>query len=578
MAVAWLASIGEWLAGSFLGTVAKKAGGLMSSMTSMIFMYIVHATFIEAPDIGIKLAKAVTDTYYNPSSEWREFAGQYVYRMTGSEPDYSSMIAAPPGSISTVASAALGKAFFDPMLKQMIPKAYSTRGEAVIQPEDGLDSAHRFLAMNLQFQMSAWMLHLLGDWHSFGSFKSLKDLPNAISWSFGIGWLSWLVMGVPFRMGISDPLERYYNLRLRPSQLNFSQVMDLWHKELITTDEVSTKLNELGYSPELKWRLMAANWKIYSRAEIKDQLLLKIITDDQAIEYLKYNDVARDQAEMTIGMWKAERSLDITRKIVSKAEDLYVRGIIDESRLDGYLTMDLYNNPERALKHIELNLEKMLKVSPDTKTGNLSPANIGALYKIGEYSYAKAREMVLQDNFNPDQVDDYLKLYAPLVPKESELKEATAGVVARLFIAGQVSEGELRGYLIKLGYSDAAIEYMIRDYKLKIKVPVVKVKVIGLTAAQIGRLFEEEMLTGREAIERLRVLGMVDADIELFLNLYLPAEEPTPEVTAKQLSMSTIGRLYKAGEINYIEAIKRFMDQGLTQADSVLYLMLYGPE
>ena len=511
--------------GQKFAPIRNKFVAIMSSVTALASMWAVHAMYKAAPDIGLGLSRQISEMFYTQPMEWSEFVSGYISKMTGKSIGINDITGAGARPYADVASYEMGKAFFHPMLNTMLPILGREGGEAVIQPEDGVENAQRFLGLNLQFQMSAWLLHLYGDWFSFGSFKSLKDLPNAISWSFGIGWLSWLVMGVPFRMGISDPLERYYNKRLRPTQPSYSQVFDLWHKGFMTEAEVKTALDEMGYSPEWEWRLMAANWKTYSKGEIRDLYESKMIGRADAIEYLQYNDTGPEQAEVILTLWDSKRTYDLIHDITENAEDMYVRDLIGASILRGYLDQEGYSPEQMELKITALDMKRTLKTAPSVDTRDLSPANIGRLFQLGKYSRGRARELLLENNFNPEQVEDYLELYEPKEEKPEEEKEATQSVLGRLFIEGELPEDELTANLQVLGYSSKAIDYLVRDYRLRkeAKVPTPKVK--ELTASNVGRLYKTGEFDFSEALSRIMDLGYLEEDSRLFLSLY----EPPPE-------------------------------------------------
>ncbi|GAI68280.1 unnamed protein product, partial [marine sediment metagenome] len=229
---------------AFWGIVARFSAMFVRIMWKIITFFVsvvttqaFHAFLQNNPDEAAKLWEKITTTFFEADPVWLEAVGKYMRSLTGFEVDVSDITT---GLFTS--GEALGEAFLYPMLNLILPGGFTEAEggrpqEAKLRPEDGLEGAERFLGTNLRFQMQAWWLHVLGDMQSFGMFKSLKDLPNAISWSYGLGWLSWLVMGVPFRMGISEPLEKYFNLIYRPTELTRKMLIDAMMANFIDWDD-----------------------------------------------------------------------------------------------------------------------------------------------------------------------------------------------------------------------------------------------------------------------------------------------------------------------------------------------------
>jgi len=245
--------------------------------------------------------------------------------------------------------------------------------------------------------MSAWLLHLLGDWQSFGAFKSLKDLPNAISWSYGIGWLSWLVMGVPFRMGISDPMERYYNMAFRPTRPTYSKLIDLWKAGKIDDRILTRQLAELGYSPDWYFKLMELERNELTKGDIESLYKAGIYSKNDAISALADARVHKLDREPLVTLWDKEKYDKLLEKIVD---------------IRGYLEKAGYNSDEQDLILIRLELEKQEKIL-DVQVNPFSISVIGRLYREGHLRHEDAVRLMQRQNFTREDAELYLKLYAP---------------------------------------------------------------------------------------------------------------------------------------------------------------------
>jgi len=211
----------------------------LASLITIISMWGFHALVRFFPSQATLIARAILETFYTPPVAWQEFLSQYLYKLTGAKIDRKVFLERPPGWEQREYMWAIGDTFLKPMLNLVLP----TKEEIETKPFYGIEG---FLAANLQFQMSAWLLHLLGDMISFGVFKSLKDLPNAIAWSYGIGWLSWMAMGPIFRHGITEPAEKKLRRMYRPESLTMRQLFDAYAAGFRSGGEVVEDLRNRG--------------------------------------------------------------------------------------------------------------------------------------------------------------------------------------------------------------------------------------------------------------------------------------------------------------------------------------------
>ena len=577
---------GRWQ--GFIGMIAGAAGviftlfvtkfrGAISSIFSLGAMWSLHSATALFPDEALKVAGFVSDSYFSPPTEWAGFVSSYFENMTGKKINLDMITKYGVWGAGKEGIEQIGDTFLRPMLGLIMPGSGYGGAEATITPQDGLDAAERFLGVNLQFQMSAWFLHLLGDIQSFGMFKSLKDLPNAISWSYGIGWLSWLVMGVPFKKGISEPLEVMYNRMYRPVKPTLSQLIDGRNSGRVTAAEFLDEVKNLGYDDRWIPLVTSQGRKKATQAQLELLMDKKLLTEDQARQELIQDGYSELLATLIVHGLANKDTDALYRKLADEAEKHYLNDLMTVGALKKFYDVAEYREEEQDLMITILDMQKARLVNPTTDTRNLSPANIGALYKNNEIDYRTAETMVVQTNFNPAQVDLFLALYKPAAEKEIPQGEATREVLGTLFVNGLVLEAELRAYLAKLKYSDEAIEYFVKYYRTRIKAVVPAVKVIKLSASQIGNLFKQGIISLNEAAQRLLDLNMLESDIAYFLALYEPVEEVTPEIVDKQLTSSQIGKLYEIGEINFDSAMARLIALGLSNTNSGLLLKLYEP-
>lgn len=305
------------------------------------------------PKQALMLAKKITDTYFVLPQEWAAFIQTYLEKMTGGSIDIKDIQGKSLGFAQREMMQMIGRQFLEPMLGLIMPTGKLT-------PEKGMHAAQRFIATNLQFQMSAWMLHLLGDIQSFGMFKSLKDLPNAIAWTYGIGWLSWIAMGPMFRAGIAAPLEQLLNRTYRPVIPTQSQLIDMLQQGLLDKTDFLEYMGRLGFEDDFTWALVSIASKDYSRSELEDFYYMGILSHEQVESWYKRRGYESSKARLLTDLLINKRKLKLTEDIAGTAIRLYEKKKINVGVLRQYLEQANYSQDEQDLTIVNAELKQLL--------------------------------------------------------------------------------------------------------------------------------------------------------------------------------------------------------------------------
>jgi len=503
----------------------------------------------------------VIETWKEPGSAWGGFVADYLEQMTGGRIDLEGISKAGVIGGTHDAAVALGHTFLEPMLGLIMP----SKKESETEPMRG---AEAFMSANLQFQMSAWLLHLYGDAVSFGMFKSLKDLPNAISWSYGIGWLSWMVMGPIFRAGITAPMEKKFAEYYRQQPLANAQIIDAYYAGLKDADTSNKELAQSGLSDNDIVILKQLSRKRLPQAIMEYLVRLGFKSKSQLMQYYKDQSYTEEDAEVMVEQLLNKRKRELIDKIVTKMESLFKAGKITEAELRGYYVDANYDQEEQDLSIVALSVDA-------TQVGALSDSEICRLYQNGKMPLEEAKRRLLTRYTDPDDVRLLLELYPPKATAEELVtpRELTPTEIGRLYNLGKIDYEDALKKLTTRTPPVANADLFLLLYERGDE-PGAAELLKGLTPAQVGHLYQEGVIPEEEAIRRLVAMNYPKGEALYFLTLYVPVPEkalPTPP----KLSAAQVGRLYSEGKLTKEAASGRLMDYFKDANEVALFLELY---
>lgn len=434
-----LGGLSKQLLGGIVGIGMRPIQGVVSGVVAATMMWSLHGITRVAPWAAQWMGGWIVDTFYMRFREWAPFATKYFGLLCGEEVKIEDIITARGGFTGKALYEAIGNKFLLPMMNLILP-------EGKITPEEGIKGAERFLGVNLTFQLQAWMLHLIGDMCSLGTFKSLKDLPNAISWSYGIGWLSWLVMGVPFRKAISDPLEEFYNRQYEPTKLNLAQTVEAYQKGLIAEKDLLDTLVGMGYSKDLSRILLKIYEKDFTAGEIRRLWEWNLIGGRDIERYFRDRGYNEERAKILTSLLKEARKIDLMEDIAKVAIKKFEDGVMTEAELRRYLMVLRYREEE-----IKLVVEKATLTKTEARV--LTPAQIKNAVDAGLIRIDAAIKRLIGFGYSSE---DAKILLAP------DVKTLTVGQIRTALNKKLISHIDAHKRLTAMGYSRMDAELLLK--------------------------------------------------------------------------------------------------------------------
>ena len=519
-------AISKFLFGGISTVVVNPIRNMLAATISLFAAWSLKTTYRIAPNVGRRITQDLISVYFDQTNVWLPLIKQYVETMTGTPVEIG-----PLGIIDAKqASFAATKSLADGLLNKLIATIAPV---GAITPDKALDNAKSFFAVNLSFQMSAWMLHWIGDTFSLGSMKSLKDLPNAISWSFGLGWLSWLVMGTPFKKAISDPLDLYYNRIYQSEHLTKSEMIDYLFRSGADSDTFVKAMEDYGLNPQNAIKLLNASYKSMTLSDAQNAYRLGIIDDATFKGYLEHQGYHPKHADIIYNLTKRQDMISIKKDIANEAIECYNKGQIDENTLKGILTDCGYDNTAQDLLFIQNKLHAL-----QSKT--LTESQILDAYHKGVLTAEQARERLRGLQYLDKDIDILFAIQQKYLSPAQILDAVTRGLI---------TEEDAIKKLEKLGYNAEEAKLMVG------------LRTIPNRPGYIIDLYREHKIEYGDAVDILAKMGWGEYLAKILLGL-----------ATKQLGPDDIIKALFRGVITETEAIKKLEDLGYSEEDAKILI------
>ena len=235
--------------------------------------------------------------------------------------------------------------------------------EKPVTYQEAIRNAERFLTLAGDFNVLATIFNLIGDFKIMGTKlpgKAIGRFITNISWTFGIGWLTWVVMGPVLRWSIAAPYEAEMRRRLRPRDFTKAEAEDLYEFGLKRLEEIKDYYVNMGYSDDkieallhiLKKKIIREEARRYatdvannyvegyaSREDLYNALSFAYYTDEEVLFRL-YEEEQR----------RTNKLYDLRKKEVERA---FKMGKIDEDEALSRLS-EFIKDPEHRERLIAL--------------------------------------------------------------------------------------------------------------------------------------------------------------------------------------------------------------------------------
>ncbi len=240
--------------------------------------------------------------------------------------------------------------------------------------DEALLHATQFYTLTGDLNVIASIFDILGDIEILGTKlpgKAVGRFITNLSWTFGLGWMSWVVLSPVLEASIADPMQKEIRKVTRSRNWTPTDIRQLYEYGIDKLEEHVEHLAELGYS---------------------DDKILKLLD-------LMKRTVIREEA----------------RSWVTYMLQSYVKGYITDKELMNAIAMAYWTNEERNFKFWQG------KVRRETETIDLRVSEIEKAFKSKKIDENEARSRLAQYIVDPERIEAYIALWKQYLKPEEEV-------------------------------------------------------------------------------------------------------------------------------------------------------------
>ena len=316
----------------------------------------------------------------------------------------------------------------------------------------------------------------------------------------------------------------------------------------------------VGLRAEEFEKFWAAHWVLPAVTQAFEMFHRGVISEDEVRGLLRTLDIAPG--------WRDEL-IAIAFRVISRVDirRMYREGVADEAKvLETYLAQGYTKEDAQLLTEFAI-------ADATVDARELTKSEVINLYTDGALDRAAALDLLRELGFREEESEWVLSLAD--VKRVRKFTELAVSRVRSRYAGRRLSDTEASAALDQLGVVPAERDTLIDvwDAERDANRP-------ALTAALVGRLYREQFITEEESRVRWAQQGYRSDDIDLLVLNYADnsVEEKETGPPSKKLTKSDIGRAVREGTIGTAEAVAAWVAMGYTEAAALILLANYLPE
>ena len=245
--------------------------------------------------------------------------------------------------------------------------------------------------------------------------RAVAQLQNAIVWSYGFGWLSWVGMSPILNHIVAEPADRALLAAFPSKGLTKSEIEKAFLTATFDEERFRTELKAMGYTDDaidiiiqIIRKTKLEKDRDLTKTEILKAVKEKVMDDEKAKEALKALGYSEEEAKTLVELAKRQREAE--RKV--KGKDLttsqilqaYRYGVIPDRAAAKRMLIQIGYSEEEA--ELLLKIEDTKKQIQKHERGrDLSKTDILRALKYRLISPEEAKKMLVEIGYDEDEAD-----------------------------------------------------------------------------------------------------------------------------------------------------------------------------
>jgi hypothetical protein len=307
--------------------------------------------------------------------------------------------------------------------------------------ETAMESAEHYLALSGDINVVMGVIDLVAAIYSLGQLKSITNFMKNIVWTFGLGWLSWIVLGVPFRKAIAEPMENHYVQLWRTRKSTISELRRWFEDGIISEGEYRVELGEIGVPDVIIERFLEENLlkiqKVIEREEAKS-----------SVERIRTATISQVNRMYREGILEKTGATERLKIMSPPPTDQYISDLF--SLWDLQITEDRIKEQSRAQRERE------------KENRDLTLSQITRAFREGLYTKEKMIEQLTILGFDRDERKVLIEVEEKKIADQKWVPSVAQ--IGRWFKNGQINEERADEYWKKHQVHSAERKELFEEY------------------------------------------------------------------------------------------------------------------
>lgn len=446
--------------------------------------------------------------------------------------------------------------------------------------DEAKKSAEAYVGLNLGFGISAWTAGVAAELMYPTKHLNLDRLVQSINWSMGLGWLSWIILGEPFRVAIAEPLRTHYMERYRTYVLSLGEAWSVYEARTYgaTLDKSSVgsmynsmkaaeerheafvveKMGLNGYHPNDIPSVIDSRKKQFSLSQIRKLYDKGIFSEVDAMYHIWKQGYSRFQASYLLQLYNVDEVEEEEKLTKAQLIEMEALGIITTGVRDEGLKALGYNDRQIML------FDDLAEAKAKVDQTKIIVSTLTEKYRKNEVTAVMLRTDLTALGLSNTKIENIIETTNTV--KAIQDKRASETLYKQAYRYGIITLQELMEYLLSIGYAntDASLILLVEAKRLpKPKEPIVRKPNLAL----FKRAFKEGVITEARLRQAMSALGISAEEIDIQVTLLLreiavprPDEVPLPigeaPIPAEALALALQPEVRKVPIASYYRAFE----------------------